>query len=268
LPTDIVQDLIAQASRDWEVKALLTGLTIFAGLLLKWLTVRIIRRRVHDPTVRLVWSQIANGSIGLTLVLVLSWIWLEGVGSILALLTLVAAAMTIVHKELIQNFSSWSIIAWRGLFRLGDYVEIGSNIGKVIDLGPMYFTLSEASGVEKGMRPTGRTVRVPNGQVLTHPVINYSDQSLRWVELDFTVASDADWQTALDILREIVDRESSEVSSDQKKATERGVTIAIKDNKVVLTAHFPTKPGKRFESQTRATTEALNRFKSAGISLA
>lgn len=267
MPEELVTGILADASHNWQLKALLSGVVLAAALLLKWLTVRIIRRRIQDPTVRLVWTQIANGTIILILIIVLSWAWMEGVGSILALLTLVAAAMTIVHKELILNFSSWSIIAWRGLFQLGDFVEVGPNIGKVIDLGPMYFTLSESTSLDTGMRPTGRTIRVPNGQVLTNAVVNYSDQGMRWVDLAFPVAADADWEKGRQIIDEVIQEESAALDVDRSDAEDLTVTIQLKESKVVLTAHYPTKPGQRLASQTRVTRKILERLGRAGIKL-
>ena len=238
------------------------------GLAVKWLTVRIIRRKVEDQTVKLVWTQIANLSIGLVLLLILSWIWLEGVGSILALLTLIAAAMTIVHKELILNFTSWSIIAWRGLFKLNDHIEISSNIGEVVDIGPIYFTIQEATGVDTGLRPTGRTIRIPNALVLTQAVVNYSDQHVRWSETSFGVPLDSDWKKARKIIEDVIAKHTESAGFKPSKPTHLATTVEAVDSKVVLTAHYPVRPSARLQVQSDVTAEILTRFTEAGLKLA
>jgi small-conductance mechanosensitive channel len=267
MPEDLLQRLTFEASQNWELKVLLSIATIAATLLVKWITVRVVRRNVADPTIRLVWTQIVNGTIALIFLAILSWVWLRGVGSILALLTLVAAAMTIVHKELIQNFTSWSVIAWRGLFKLGDHIEVGSHTGRVTDLGPMYFTLNEATGVDTGLRPTGRTVRVPNALVLTNPVINYSDQGQRWVDVEFALASDANWELGAEIIEDIIKKESETTQVDVSKPKDLAVTVQVRDSRVVLTAHYPTKPGDRLSSQTRVTRQIVKQFSDSELRL-
>ena len=45
------------------------------------------------------------------------------------------------------------------------------------------------------------------------------------------------------------------------------ITVQAHDSKVVLTAHYPTKPGDRLASQPRVTRQILKQFSAAELRL-
>ncbi|MCF6765793.1 mechanosensitive ion channel family protein [Thiotrichales bacterium 19S3-7] len=106
-------------------------------------------------------------------IILLAKIWVNGFVSFLAILSLVSAALVITNKELIMNAIGSLIINWRSLFIEGDYIQIGEYNGFVAELGPLFFKLYEAS---KGSttRASGKVIKIPNGLVMTLPVLNYS----------------------------------------------------------------------------------------------
>ncbi|TNF67214.1 MAG: mechanosensitive ion channel [Gammaproteobacteria bacterium] len=106
-------------------------------------------------------------------IILLAKIWVNGFVSFLAILSLVSAALVITNKELIMNAIGSLIINWRSLFIEGDYIQIGEYRGFVAELGPLFFKLYEAS---KGSttRASGKVIKIPNGLVMTLPVLNYS----------------------------------------------------------------------------------------------
>jgi small-conductance mechanosensitive channel len=73
-----------------------------------------------------------------------------------------------------MNFFGWLIIMWRDLFVEGDYIEVGKYRGYVLDMGPLYFTMEEASEVVWGDK-TGRVVKVPNSLIANNPIVNFSN---------------------------------------------------------------------------------------------
>jgi small-conductance mechanosensitive channel len=129
------------------------------------------------------------------------FIWFEGVGPVLTALTIVAAALTIVAKEVILNFLGSFVIFWRELFAIGDRIQVGENSGDVIAKGILFFTLVETGKGGTTGHSTGRMVKVPNASVLTQPVINATRGSgYLWNELSLTVTTGSDWKEARRIL--------------------------------------------------------------------
>lgn len=114
--------------------------------------------------------------LALIYLIILGRIWVNGFLHVLAVLSLFAAGLVIVNKESVMNLVGALIINWRNLFAEGDYIQINTYEGYVVNLGFFYFGLQE-SGVDKGDVASGKFIRIPNGMVITTPVINYSVNS-------------------------------------------------------------------------------------------
>lgn len=151
----------------------------------------------------------------------LVFVWFEGLGPVFAALTIVAAALTIVSKEVILNFLGSFVIFWRELFAIGDRVQVGDNSGDVIAKGILFFTLLESGRGGTTGHSTGRLVKVPNAHVLTMPVINATrGAGYLWNELRLTLTPASDWQRARTILLEAAEayRESQSMDLDKIRA--------------------------------------------------
>ncbi len=134
----------------------------------------------------------------------LIFIWLEGVGPVLTALTIVAAALTIVAKEMILNFLGSFVIFWRELFAIGDRVQVGDHIGDVIDKGLLYFTLLESGRVQSTGHSTGRLIKIPNSLAHTMPIINATrGAGYVWNEIPISITRDSDWEKGRELLLEI-----------------------------------------------------------------
>ncbi len=109
-------------------------------------------------------------------IFIVAKIWVEGFTHLLTALSLVSAALVLSNKELVMNLVGWLIINWRDVFAEGDYIQIQDYSGYVYDLGILNFRLFEASAASSH-RTSGRSIKVPNGLVIIHPVINCSKHS-------------------------------------------------------------------------------------------
>lgn len=103
-------------------------------------------------------------------------IWVEGFTHLLTALSLVSAALVLSNKELVMNLMGWLIINWRDVFTEGDYIEIQGQSGYVYELGVLSFKIFEISKSSKN-RTSGRSIKIPNGLVINHSIINYSRQT-------------------------------------------------------------------------------------------
>ncbi|PKB00527.1 mechanosensitive ion channel-like protein [Flavobacteriaceae bacterium MAR_2009_75] len=151
---------------------------IILGLLLgSWLG-RFARRRLSartdDPLMsRFLGKTIKYSSIVIAIMLALN---AAGLGGIAAGILTAAGASAVVlgfaFKDIGENFIAGIILAFNRPFDVNDTVEIGSNFGKVKALEFRYTKLKTFDG---------KDVYIPNSDVLTEPVTNFTEDGFfRW----------------------------------------------------------------------------------------
>lgn len=125
-------------------------------------------RSVYSRRKSLVWSKNVFWIAG---VLGVGAVWASKIAGLALSLTALAGALLIVNKELLQCFIGYGVIAVNQPFRIGDFVELGSNSGRVIDV-TLFGTVLAETGVLNQL--TGKTVLVPNSALLSVAVRNCS----------------------------------------------------------------------------------------------
>jgi len=210
------------------------------------------------------------------------FIWFEGLAPILTALTIVAAALTVVSKELILNFLGSFIIFWRELFAIGDRVQVGEYSGDVITKGVFYFTLLETGPLGSTRHSTGRMVKVPNSMALTMPVINATrGAGYVWHELNVSVTRKSDWKKAKEHLIESVNKYYEReriVLTRIKEVFERRniffnkleprVYVDVATGGIRLTLRYLCRARLTRDSHDYIITALLNDMESLGIELA
>lgn len=157
-------------------------LIIVIGLLLGTWIGNLFRRRIskrtHDPLM----SKFLGRSIKIILIIIAIMVGLKaaGLGAIAAGILTAAGASAVVlgfaFKDIGENFISGVILSFSRPFNVDDTVLIGDIFGKVKTLEFRYTKLKTFDG---------RDVYIPNSDVLTKPVMNYTEDGFfRW---DFIV---------------------------------------------------------------------------------
>ncbi len=241
--------------------------------LLRTLLHRVINRRVRDLRNRYIWRQTVTYFVIFNIAVGLVSIWAEQFRTTVAMLSLVAAALTLVSKELLLNFVAYWVIIWRGLFSVGDRIQIGTQVGDVMEIGFLYVTLAEVGNWVQGDDPTGRVVKVPNSTVLTQPVPNYSrGLSLIWNELALELPLASDWRSARTIALQVLQNHSHPFSEndlatlrkdgEELMFTRREPSIFIQPqgDKVRLILRYACKFHKRRRSEQTIWEELLERL--------
>lgn len=117
---------------------------------------------------RYVWARNAIGAIvGLTV----CTIWASKLSGVALSLAAVAGAILIVSKEFLLCGLGYVFITFSRSFAVGDYIEIGSQSGQVLDVDLFATTLLETGSMHQF---NGKRVSVPNATFFTHSVRNYS----------------------------------------------------------------------------------------------
>ncbi len=221
-----------------EVKLISSIILVLLIWLLRAILLRLLFQRIKTNRTQHVARQIVGYTAFILGVVLIGRLWLEGFQSLLMVLTLVVAALVVSLKELILNIASWSVIAWRQLFSIGDRIKIGAHFGEVVETGIIYITIIEME--EKlHTEPQGhRVVRIPNSLVLTQPVINYTRGShVLWYEVTLALRLDSDWKSGREILLQILLHHSSSANESDEEAG-ADVLIAVREGRIILTGRY------------------------------
>lgn len=133
----------------------------------------------------------------------------HGLGPLIGSLGLIGAALTLALQKPILNFVGWLVIIFNRPFSVGDYIQIDSKDGEVIDIQIM-FTSVKMFGND-AERIWGKTVMIPNELVLANTVNNLTRVS-DWLseEVRIGVTFESNWKKALLDLQEIAESVVSE----------------------------------------------------------
>lgn len=198
-----------------ELKAVLWSIIVLLVMLsLKWFLERFINRKDISLRDKLVWKQTTSLGISLTTVVLIALIWLEWFHSFFTMLSLVAAAITIVSKEILLNVFSYGILIWRDAFQVGDRIKIGTVTGDVVEMGVVYFTLVE---VGQGVlnHPVGSVVKVPNARSMVEPIHNFSrGVPVVWHETVIEFDYSSDIESVRELCLQILEDHTYEFSNE------------------------------------------------------
>jgi small-conductance mechanosensitive channel len=118
----------------------------------------------------------------------------------------------------ISSFIGWVYLLVRAPFRVGDRIKIGDLRGDVIDVSYLDTTLWEFGGEYLSTdHPSGRIIRIPNANVLSTPVVNYSWPLFPyiWNEIKFHVAYESDLKFVLATMQRIAEAEIGESMAEK-----------------------------------------------------
>jgi len=181
-------------------------LKIVAAFAIFWIGKWIVKRLVNtvkraltktkmDPTLVGFLGNILSG-IGLAFVIIAA---LSQVGvnttSFAAAIAAAGLAIGLALQGSLSNFAAGFLIILFGFFKKGDYVEAGGTAGTVEDISIFTTTL---------LTPDNRSVIVPNGNITTDTIINYTANKKRRIDLVIGVAYDADLPKTQKLLMKIL----------------------------------------------------------------
>ncbi len=99
-----------------------------------------------------------------------------------ASLSIIAAAIAIISKDYISNVIGGMLIAFSSDINIGDYIKVGGNRGKVIDMSITMFSL---------LTDDDDVVIIPNNMVYALDVINYTKRAIKKTSIEFEITLEA-----------------------------------------------------------------------------
>ena len=262
-------------SPELQAKLLASLLIVLTLWLLRLLVTWYASRRTEDVRVRYRWRK-ATAYVAVALgALLIGVVWLENIQSMAVYLGLVSAGIAIALKDPLTNLFGWVFILWRRPFVVGDRIQIGQHAGDVIDLRIFQFTILEIGHWVDADQSTGRIIHVPNGQVFSESLANYTTGfEYIWNEVPVCVTFESDWEKAKKILQEIANRNAAQLSrsaADRIQQAARRFMImyskltptvytSVEDSGVLLTIRYMCDPRKRRSSEQAIWEDILKAF--------
>jgi small-conductance mechanosensitive channel len=279
----LVAGIIAGAIISWLAASYVPGEHLYQVSLTLWtiaivylfasvLAWELVLKKIEDKLTRYSLNKVVNILSAIVVILLIIRIWVPDTQSLVVMYGVIGAGIAVSLQDEFRNFVGGIQIMTGNLYRVGDRIEIGTEIGDVMDIGMMYTTLMELRGWIDGDQPTGRLTMVPNGKVIINEVHNYTkDHSFLWDEITIPVTYSSDWRKAKEIILDIVQRETNpivaeaEIQIEQlgekyylpKRMVETAIYLTPTDNWIMFNVRYVTRMKERRAFRTHLSEMIL-----------
>ena len=258
-----------------QIKIIISLIFILFFVTLYIILVKILWRKIENIKTRYITKKTLLYVTVIFIIFTLVQIWFRGFRNAGTFLGLFSAALAIALKDLITNIAGWFFIIIRRPFTVGDRIQVGENMGDVIDIRLFQFTLVECGNWVDADQSTGRIIHVPNGKIFTEPLSNYTKGfEYIWNEIPVLITFESNWKKAKKILESIADKHSGQLSSHVQQKVKRAarkfmifytkltpaVYTSIKDSGVLLTTRYLCEPRDRRGSAQTIWENILEEF--------
>ena len=120
--------------------------------------------------------------------------------SIITLLGSAGVAVSLAMQGALGNLVGGFILLLFKPIRAGEYVKIGDNEGTVKSIGAFY---TEIATVDN------RLVHLPNGTLTNTPIVNFTREGTRRLDLTFSVSYESDMDKVYEVLNRVVSEEQA-----------------------------------------------------------
>jgi len=118
--------------------------------------------------------------------------------SIIALLGAAGLAIGLALQGSLANFAAGILIVIFRPYKVGDYIEAGTNVGTVKDI-QIFSTVLRT--------PDNKAIVVPNGSIMDGSITNYSEQPTRRIDIIASCSYEDDLDKVKQVLKTILDSE-------------------------------------------------------------
>ncbi len=155
---------------------LFVGINIFTALLIMIYRLRKKLAYKYTDNVIIGINNIYYLIVTFGVITMLFGFWGIEMGRLLTSLSIVAAALAIISKEFVASIISGIIISFSNEINIDDYVKIGTNKGKILDINlTKIILLNEDDDI----------IFIPNDKVYMSDIINYTRKDIKKVSIDF-----------------------------------------------------------------------------------
>ena len=188
--------------------------------------------------------------LGVTVVAILG----VPMASVIAVLGSAGAAIALAIQGTLGNLASGIMIVVLRPFRAGDFIEVGGNLGTVLEVG-LFST--------RVRTPDNRHVVIPNSTLTSSTIINYSSEETRRVDM---VASAA-YGTDIEKVKAVI---LAYAESDGQILKDPAPTVRMKDmntSSIDFTVRVWVKNKNYWDVRFNLSENIYNEFKKNGIEI-
>ena len=203
---DMLQEILNLAARALGLKELTVGSLVRVALmvLVGFIVIRILMRivdRLLDRAksvedVRVYIRSAIHIFLWFLLALVVAGSLGADLSSVIAMLSVIGLAVSLALQNTLSNLAGGLMILVTKPFTVGDYIDAEGTAGTVTEIGLAYTKLST---------PDSKRISVPNSQMSSAKIVNYTNEAGRRVDLYFSASYDAPTQTVRSAILEAVD---------------------------------------------------------------
>ena len=261
---------------EWLAENLVyTAATLVLLFILKMITARVVSRKITDDKRRYHVRKTVTYVFSVILLILLGWIWFQGMASLGTFLGLASAGIAVAMHDTIANMTGFFFIEARKPFRVGDRIQLDTFKGDVIDIRLFQFSIVEVGNWVDADQSTGRIIHIPNSMVLRTPLSNYHiGFEYIWNEIPVLITFESNWKKAKELLLGI-GRENAEYLSQGAQAQIRNaarkylivagkltptVYTDVKDSGVMLTIRYLVDPRQRRGTEQKIWENVLDAF--------
>lgn len=180
---------------------LIAAVVLIVGLLLSKLIMRIMARGLQKSKLDKTAHGFLKSLVHIVLYTLVGVIALSTLGvpmtSIIAVIGAAGLAVGLALQNSLSNLAGGFIILISKPFKVGDYVETNGVSGTVQNITILSTKL---------LTPDNKAVYIPNGQISGTKLINYTEETLRRLDMDFTIAYKDDYEAARAIVMGIIEK--------------------------------------------------------------
>lgn len=171
-----------------ENKTLVTALLAIVLITVKLVITRFIKRRAKKKKVDKRFTvNLLNNIFNFALILMVFNIWSVEIQKFAFSIAAFVVAIVLATREFIQCFIGFIYVVSNRPFRIGDWIQVGNYCGEVNSIDWINLTLLEVNISDYQF--TGKTLFIPNNQLVTTPIKNLNFLK-RYAVHHFTITRD------------------------------------------------------------------------------
>lgn len=242
----------------WGFRIVAAILIVVLGKMVVNFIVKMVRKTLTKTDKAPILIDFAENVLKSFLLLFVAILALNQVGfptsSLVALIGAAGLAIGLALQDSLKNFASGFLLVLFRPFNVGHFVEAGGTSGSVEEIGIFTTTFRSADNKE---------IIVPNGEIYSGTITNYSKKETRRVDMVFGIGYDDDLKKAKDLLEQWI-------KEDERVLAEPECVIAVgelADSSVNIVVRPWVKTSDYWGFKFDYTEKAKLGFDEAGISI-
>ncbi len=259
LDTGKLLETYGELALDYALNLLGALILLVVGWIVAGWVRRVLRRTLMglpaaDATVSAVLSNLARYTVlVLVLIAVLAQFGVQ-TASILAVLGTAGLAIGLALQGTLSNIAAGLMLLFLRPFKVGDYIDAEGIAGTVDEIGLFNTELTTFDGIYRA---------VPNSQIWSRAILNYSRLPTRRLDLVIGVDYGDDLERALSVLRDLLDGDERVLRDPEPQV----MVSALADSAVNLTLRCWAKTEDFWALKWDLTRQTKERVEAAGCTI-